>query len=110
MNRKKGRSAALVCCLSCGYGSRLLFYGRWADGKRWWGVPKCLRWGHAEAFSESWVAFCAAGLEPSLQRLWRSVMGLLASYRAGHALHQLHPPLGSEGGAFGDLSDAAFAR
>ena len=43
------------------------------------------------------------------QRLWRSGTRLLAGYRAGYALHQLHLPLGSEGGAFGDLFNAAFA-
>ena len=72
-------------------------------------VPQFLRWEHAEPLSESSLAFSALRIETSLQRLWRSIMGLLASYRAGYALHRLHPPLGSEGGAFGDLSDAAFA-
>ena len=55
------------------------------------------------------LAFCASGPETSLQRLSRSGTRLLAGYRAGYALHQLHLPLGSEGGAFGDLFNAAFA-
>ena len=73
------------------------------------GVARLLRWGHGEPLSESWVAFCASGPETSLQRLWRSITRLLAGYRAGYALHQLHLPLGSEGGAFGALFNAAFA-
>ena len=40
--------------------------------------PKSLCWGHSEAFSESWVAFCASGLETGLQRLSRSGTRLLA--------------------------------
>ena len=55
------------------------------------------------------LAFCASGPETGLQRLSRSGTRLLAGYRAGYALHQLHLPLGSEGGAFGDLFNAAFA-
>ena len=72
-------------------------------------VPQFLRWEHAEPLSESSLAFSALRIETSLQRLWRRIMGLLASYRAGHVLHQLHPPLGSEGGACVDLFNAAFA-
>ena len=73
------------------------------------GVARLLRWGHGEPLSQSWAAFCASGPETSLQRLWRSITRLLAGYRAGYALHQLHLPLGSEGGAFGALFNAAFA-
>ena len=55
MNSTKGRCRALVLCFSCGYGSRfsvplLRPLGRWQTLV---GVPKFLRWGHAEALSES---------------------------------------------------------
>ena len=72
-------------------------------------VPQCLRWGHAGPLSEFSLAFSALRIETSVQRLWRSITRLLASYRAGYALHRLHLPLGSEGGACVDLCDAAFA-
>ena len=41
--------------------------------------PKSLRWGHAEALSESWV-FSALRLEPSLQWLLHSIIRLLAGW------------------------------
>ena len=42
-------------------------------------MPRFLRWGHGERLSESWVASCASGLETGLQRLWCSIVWLLAS-------------------------------
>ena len=98
-------------CLSCGYGSRLAVsflrpLGRLANAGE---VPQFLRWEHAEPLSESSLAFSALRIETRVQRLWRSITRLLASYRAGYALHRLHLPLGSEGRACVDLCDAAFA-
>ena len=84
----------------------------WGPGGQWQTSKECLRflrWGHAGPLIESLLAVLCLGSETSVQRLWRSIMGLLAGYRAGHALHQLHLPLGSEGVACGDLFDAAFA-
>ena len=72
--------------------------GQWQTSRE---CHRFLRWGHAGPLSESWAAFSALRIETSLQRLWRSITRLLAGYRAGYALHQLHLPLGSEGGAFG---------
>ena len=49
-------------------GFRFLFYGRWADGKRWLGCPNS--WAGATVgplVSPGWL-FSASGLEPSLQR------------------------------------------
>ena len=80
--------------------------GQWQTSRE---CHRFLRWGHAGPLSESWAAFSALRIETSLQRLWRSITRLLAGYRAGYALHQLHLPLGSEGGAFGALFNAAFA-
>ena len=56
--------------------------------------------------------FCAFGLEPSLQRLWRSSTRLLAIYRA-ELLWIYTAPLPtpyprSEGGAFGALFNRRF--
>ena len=41
-------------------------------------APNPCAGGHSEAFSESWVALCASGLETGLQRLSRSGTRLLA--------------------------------
>ena len=81
---------------------------RWASGKLQ-GMPRIPALGPRRAPYRVFTGILCLGSETSVQCLWRSIMGLLASYRAGHVLHQLHPPLGSEGGACGDLSDAAFA-
>ena len=64
---------------------RFLFYGRWAVGPmaNAGGVPRFLRWGHAGPLSESWVAFCASGLETGLQRLWCSGTRMLAGWGLG---------------------------
>ena len=43
-------------------------------------VSKFLRWGHGGPLSESSLAFCALRLEPSLQRLLRSIIRLLAGW------------------------------
>ena len=46
----------------------------WATGKLLGKCHRFLRWGHAGPLSESSLAFCAFGLEPSLQRLWLGAM------------------------------------
>ena len=43
------------------------------------GVPEFLRWGHVEDFSEPSGEFLPWGRKRATQRLWRSIMWLLAS-------------------------------
>ena len=69
VDSKKGRSAALVYCLSCGYGSRLTVsllrpLGQWQTSRR---CHRFLRWGHAGPLIESsLVILClGAGTEPT---------------------------------------------
>ena len=54
--------------LRCGHGAT---HHPWGPLGRWQTSREChrfLHWGYAEALSESSLAFCAFGLEPSLQR------------------------------------------
>ena len=61
-------------------GFRCLFCGRWADGKRRWSariLALGTRWGPGRVLG----GFFALRIETSLQRLWCSIMRLLASNR-----------------------------
>ena len=45
------------------------------------GVPQFLRWGHGGPLGESWVASVPLGWKRATQRLWCSIMRLLAGNR-----------------------------
>ena len=70
-----------MCCVAflvgTAVGFQFLFYGRWADGKCLW-MAKFLRWCHGELYSESLVVLLHLGAGNGLQRLWCSIMRLLA--------------------------------
>ena len=56
---------------------RFLFYGRWADGKRWWGA-RILALEARRGALRPRKAFSALGSEASVQRLWCNGARLLA--------------------------------